>query len=69
MVEYPVSAQLTLKGLLKPISLMDYINIDVRFYGVKHFTSGLYVITSHQDTLSGAGFKSNLGLIRVGDSI
>jgi len=69
MVNYPVSAQLTLKGLLKPISLMDYINIDVRFYGVKHITSGLYIITNHQDILSGAGFRSNLGLVRIGESI
>lgn len=69
MINYPVSAQLTLKGLLKPISLMDYINIDVRFYGVKHITSGLYVITNHQDILSGAGFRSNLGLVRIGESI
>ena len=68
MTEYPISAQLTMKGLLKPISLMDYLNIDVRFYGVKHMTSGLYVIISQQDTLSGAGFKTNLGLLRVGDT-
>lgn len=67
MVEYPISAQLTLKGLLKPISLMDYININVRFYGVNHITSGLYVVTNHQDILSGAGFRSNLGLVRVSD--
>lgn len=67
MVEYPITAQLVMRGLLKPISLMDYINIDVRFYGMQHITSGLYVITGQQDVLDGSGFKTNLSLLRVGD--
>lgn len=69
MVNYPISAQLVIKGLLKPISLMDYINIDVRFFGQKHITSGLYAITGQQDTLSGSGFVTNIALLRVGDSL
>ena len=64
---YPISAQLTMRGLLRPISLMDYIQIDVVFYGQKHLTSGLYVVTGEQDILSGSGFLTNLGLVRVGD--
>jgi len=47
---------------------MDLINVDVRFYGVKHLTSGLYAITGQQDVLDGSGFKTNLALLRVGDT-
>lgn len=67
MTKFPISAQLSMRGLLKPISLMDYINIDVRFYGSQHITSGLYVVTGQQDLLSGSGFSTNLSLVRVGD--
>ena len=67
MVTFPISAQLTMRGLLKPVSLMDYIQINVVFYGQKHITSGLYVITGEQDILSGSGFLTNLSLLRVGD--
>ena len=67
MVTFPISAQLTMRGLLKPVSLMDYIQINVVFYGQKHITSGLYVITGEQDVLSGSGFLTNLSLLRVGD--
>lgn len=67
MITFPLSAQLQIRGLLKPISLMDYINIDVIFYGERHITSGLYVVVGQQDILSGNGFATNLSLIRVGD--
>ena len=67
MTTYPISAQLTMRGLLKPVSLMDYVQINVVFYGQKHITSGLYAITGQQDTLSGSGFKTTLSLTRVGD--
>lgn len=67
MTTFPISAQLTMRGLLKPISLMDYIQINVVFYGQKHITSGLYVVTGEQDILSGSGFMTNLSLLRVGD--
>lgn len=67
MTTYPISAQLTMRGLLRPVNLMDYVHIDVVFYGQKHITSGLYVITGEQDILSGSGFLTNLSLLRVGD--
>ena len=67
MTTYPISAQLTMRGLLKPISLMDYVRVNVVFYGNKHYTSGLYAIIGEQDTLSGSGFMTNLNLLRVGD--
>lgn len=67
MTTYPISAQLTMRGLLKPVSLMDYVRVNVVFYGNKHYTSGLYAIIGEQDTLSGSGFMTNLSLLRVGD--
>ena len=67
MTTFPISAQLTMRGLLKPISLMDYIQVNVVFYGQKHISSGLYVVTGQQDVLAGSGFITNLSLLRVGE--
>ena len=69
MVSFPISAQLTMKGLLKPVMLMDYVQINVVFYGRRHLTSGLYVITGQEDSLSGSGFSTTLNLLRVEDKI
>lgn len=66
MVHFPINASVTLKGLIKPIMLMDYVIVNVVFYGQKHITSGAYVITGQRDTLSGTGFRSTLALTRVG---
>ena len=68
MVKFPLTAQLTIKGLLKPIMLMDYINVDVLFYGQQHITSGVYAITGQTDFLSGTGYKTTLSLVRVSES-
>ena len=68
MIKFPLTAQLTLKGLLKPAMLMDYINIDVVFYGQRHITSGVYAITGQTDFLSGSGYRTTLSLVRVGNS-
>lgn len=66
MVHFPINASVTLKGLIKPIMLMDYVLVNVVFYGQKHITSGAYVITGQRDTLSGSGFRTTLALTRVG---
>ena len=68
MISHPIKAQLVMRGLLKPVNLMDYINVDVRFFGNKHIASGLYTIISQQDVLDSSGFKTNLDLIRVGSN-
>lgn len=69
MIKFPLTASLTIKGLLKPIMLMDYIKINVVFYGVQHITSGIYAITGQHDFLSGSGFKTTLSLVRVTDNV
>ena len=66
MTHFPINASLTLKGFMKPVMLMDYIIVNVVFYGQKHITSGVYTITGQQDTLSGEGFRTTLALTRVG---
>ena len=66
MTTFPINASVTLKGLMKPIMLMDYIIIKVVFYGQEHITSGVYVVTGQKDTLSGDGFRTTLALTRVG---
>ena len=67
MVGFPITATLTMKGLLRPAFLTNYIKINVVFYGQKHITSGLYAITEQVDTLNGSGFRTSFSLIRVGE--
>ena len=67
MINFPVNASLTLKGLMKPIMLMDYIIVNVVFYGQQHITSGVYAITGQKDILSGEGFRTVLALTRIGN--
>ena len=69
MIKFPLTGSITLKGLLKPIMLMDYIKINVVFYGQQHITSGVYAITGQEDTLSGSGFRTTLSLVRVTDNV
>ena len=68
MTTFPINASVTLKGLMKPVMLMDYIIVKVVFYGQEHITSGVYVITGQKDTLSGDGFRTTLALTRVGSN-
>lgn len=67
MINYPISATLTLKGLMKPTMLMSFIRVNVVFYGQHHITSGTYAITGQKDVLSGEGFRTILALTRVGE--
>lgn len=70
VTQYPISASLTLKGLLRPAMLMTYIKVNVLFNGQKHNSSGIYLITSQQDSVSAQGYRTSLGLVRIaGDSL
>lgn len=66
MTQYPITASLTIKGLIRPAVLMSYVKVNVWFYGQKHIGSGLYIITRQQDTVDGNGYKTNLTLTRIG---
>lgn len=66
MTQYPISATLTIRGLLRAAILMSYIRVNVYFYGKKHSSSGLYIITKQVDTIDESGYKTTLSLVRIG---
>lgn len=66
VTQFPITAQLTLKGLLRPAMLMSYVKVNTYFYGHKHISSGLYIITKQEDSISSSGYKTTLSLTRVG---
>lgn len=66
VTEYPISANITLKGLLRPALLMSYLRLNMYYFGKKHISSGLYVISKQVDTINETGFKTTLSLVRVG---
>lgn len=67
MTQFPIQATLTIKGLTRPSILMTYVKLNVWFAGgQKHISSGLYIITKQVDSISAAGYKTTLTLLRVG---
>lgn len=66
VTEYPISASITLRGLLRHSILMSYIKLNVYYYGRKHISSGLYVITSETTTVDLRGYETTLTLRKVG---
>lgn len=69
ITQYPISAQVTLKGLLKPALLMTYVRLNVLFFGRKHISSGLYIVTKQTDKVSSSGYQTTLNLTRIGKDI
>lgn len=65
VTQYPTSATLSLKGLLRPVVLMTYVKLNVWFFGKKHIASGYYLITGQTDNISTGGYKTTLELLRV----
>lgn len=66
VTQYPVEASMTLKGLLKPAILMQYVKINVWYFGKLHISSGYYLITSQEDFISVSdGYRTTLKLLRV----
>lgn len=65
MTQFPVTAVLTIKGLLRPAMLMSYVRVNALFYGLRHVSSGLYIITKQVDTIDASGYRTTLSLTRV----
>lgn len=65
LTEYPVSASITVRGLLRPALLMEYVKLNVIFHGRKHISSGIYIITKQTDTIDGSGYRTTLDLTRI----
>ena len=65
VTSFPVGATIELKGLLRPAILMTHVRLNVYYYGKKHISSGLYIITGQTDEISTAGYKTTLGLRKI----
>ena len=66
VTQFPITATLTMKGLLRPVMLTSYVKVNTLFYGHKHTSSGLYIITKQEDSISKSGYRTTLTLLRVG---
>ena len=66
ITKYPISATITIQGLLRPASLMSYVRLNVIFPGGhKHISSGLYIITKQVDQIDDNGYKTTLSLTKI----
>lgn len=66
VTQYPIKATIEMKGLLRPAILMTYVRLNTYFFGQKHISSGLYVVTKQIDSVSKSGYRTTLSLTRVG---
>ena len=55
VTQYPITASVTLKGLLRPAILMSKVRLNVLFYGKAHISSGQYIINKQVDTINSEG--------------
>lgn len=69
IVEFPITAAMSIRGLLRAIILMSYIKINIYYFGRKYNASGIYIVTKQVDEISENGYKTTFNLTRVkGDS-
>ena len=66
VTEYPIKASVTIRGLLRPATLMSQVRLRLYYFGRKYIYSGLYVVTSQTDRIDASGFSTTLGLTRIG---
>ena len=66
VTQFPITATITIKGLLRPALLMSSVKVNTFFYGRKHMSSGLYLITRQEDSIDANGYKTTLRLLRTG---
>ena len=71
VTQYPISATVTIKGLLRPAMLMSYVRVNTLFYGRKYAGGcGTYIITKQEDKIDASGYRTTLSLTRIkGDSL
>ena len=69
VTQYPISATLQIRGLLRPAILMSNIDIGYFFYGkLWAGGTGKWIITQQTDNIDTSGFFTTLKLVRVGNS-
>lgn len=65
MTQFPITATLTIKGLMRSTMLMTYLRVNALFYGQRHISSGLYIITKQEDKIDRNGYRTVLSLTRI----
>lgn len=65
VTSYPISATVTIKGLMKPTMLIENVYVYAQFYGQEDMATGLYSIVGQQDNISGSGCTTTLQLLRI----
>lgn len=64
--KYPITANITIQGLLRPATLMQYLRLNIIFPGGhKHLASGLYIVTKQVDSINKEGYTTTLTLTRI----
>ena len=64
--KYPITANITIQGLLRPATLMQYLRLNIIFPGGhKHLASGLYIVTRQVDSINSQGYTTQLSLTRI----
>jgi len=66
VTQFPINATITVQGLLRPATLMQYLRLNVIFPGgQKHLSSGLYIVTRQVDNIDASGYTTQLSLTRI----
>jgi hypothetical protein len=66
VTQFPINATITIQGLLRPATLMQYLRLNVVFPGGrKHLASGLYIVTRQVDNIDASGYTTQLSLTRI----
>jgi hypothetical protein len=67
MMTFPLNASLTTQGLFVPPEIIKSVYLNINFFGKKYWHSGEYMIMSQTDSISESGFRTTLGLMRIGE--
>ena len=68
VTQYPLSATITIRGLLRPAILMSKVDLAIWFYGKLSIHTGQYVISKQVDEIGVNGFYTTLNMVRVSSS-
>lgn len=69
VTQYPLSATVQIRGLLRPAILMSKVDLGCLFYGKLYAgATGSYIVTQQTDSIDTNGFYTTLKLVRVGSS-
>lgn len=66
ITRFPITASITIQGLLRPAHLLTYLRLNVIFPGgKKHIASGLYIVTQQLDQVDQQGYRTTLQLTKI----